>query len=460
MSRQKAKAAGWDAAKEAESSSAAAEGLNAVLSQEDSGLALVNEAACEDIIQDDNPELSEQEGKQEAASAPELSSGDEVEKLALQDPADDEKADQKLAEEVVEAANEPADEEAANEPADAEPASSEEAPESEVLGIGTDGREHHFSDKAFNEPLELAPEQRRKLDRAQEIIGYRFKQERYLLSAITHPSATEGKSVKCSYERFEFLGDSILGAIVATIAFEKYHDLDEGGLTRVKVALVSGSSLSDLSQRLGFSDVIVFGSSEAGTGRRGLHSALENVYEAIVAALFLDGGICEATKFVNQTLIPQMSPNLAKEPENPKSALQEKLQEDGITPTYKLVETQGPPHDRRFVAQVYAGSQGLARGTGRTKKEAESQAAKSTLARLGEFFGIGLTDEEREQKAAAEAKAKAEKAQAVKQAKADKAAAAEKARADKAAAAEKLKADKAAAKARKQQERESAKNRQ
>ena len=115
-------------------------------------------------------------------------------------------------------------------------------------------------------------------------------------------------------------------------------------------------------------------------------------------------------KFVRRTLIPHMSLDLAAQPENPKSALQEKLQEGGITPTYKLIETQGPPHDRTFVAQVYAGDQGLARGTGRTKKEAESQAAKSTLARLGEFFGLGLTEEERAAKEEAAAHAKAEKA--------------------------------------------------
>ena len=204
----------------------------------------------------------------------------------------------------------------------------------------------------------LTEEQEQKLARAQEILDYRFDSEHLLLSAITHPSATEGKSVKYSYERLEFLGDSILGAIVAAIAFHRFHDLDEGGLTRIKVALVSGASLSDVADRLGFADVIVFGSSETGTGKRGLHSALENVYEAVVAALYLDGGIGAAQEFVERTLIPRMSLDMAREPENPKSALQEKLQEDGITPTYKLVETQGPPHDRTFVAQVFAGTQG------------------------------------------------------------------------------------------------------
>ncbi len=201
-----------------------------------------------------------------------------------------------------------------------------------------------------------------------------------------------------------------LGALVANAAFHQFPELDEGGLTRIKVALVSGASLSEVAEKLGFADVIVFGSSETGTGRRGLHSALENVYEAVVAALFLDGGIDAAWAFVDRTLMPKMSLDLAREPENPKSALQEKLQEGGITPTYRLVETQGPPHDRTFVAQVYAGDKGLAQGVGRTKKEAESQAAKSTLARLSEFFGIGMTEEQAAEKAAEKAARAEEKA--------------------------------------------------
>ena len=93
----------------------------------------------------------------------------------------------------------------------------------------------------------------------------------------------------------------------------------------------------------------------------------------------LDAGIEGAQLFIERTLIPRMSIDMAKEPENPKSALQEKLQEEGITPTYKLIETQGPPHDRTFVSQVFAGMKALASGMGRTKKEAESQAAKTAL---------------------------------------------------------------------------------
>ncbi|MCL1796980.1 MAG: ribonuclease III [Eggerthellaceae bacterium] len=264
-------------------------------------------------------------------------------------------------------------------------------------------------------------EQNRKLERMQDILGYRFVQEDFLLAAITHPSATEGRSVKYSYERLEFLGDSILGAIVAAVAFHRYPDLDEGGLTRIKVALVSGSNLSDVAASLGFADVIVFGSSETGTGKRGLHSALENVYEAVVAALYLDGGLDAANDFVEATLIPKMSLDMVKEPENPKSILQEKLQEGGITPTYKLVETQGPPHDRTFVTQVFAGVQALARGVGRTKKEAESQAAKSALASLGNFPNpLPEKEKVKESKAAIKAERAAAKAQEKAQEKARK----------------------------------------
>ncbi len=227
--------------------------------------------------------------------------------------------------------------------------------------------------------MQLTQEQEEKLRLAEAAVAHEFKDKQLILSAITHPSATEGKSVKFSYERLEFLGDSILGAIVASTAFHRYPNLDEGGLTRIKVSLVSGSSLSKTADDLGFADIIVFGSSETGTGRRGLHSALENVYEAVVAALYLDGGIEAAQQFVERTLIPCMSIELAKEPENPKSALQEKLQVDGITPTYKLIDTQGPPHDRTFISQVYAGERAHEEGGGEPGGQVNARALGRVL---------------------------------------------------------------------------------
>ncbi len=229
-------------------------------------------------------------------------------------------------------------------------------------------------------------EQQEKVKLAQEIIQYNFNDKELILSAITHPSAIEGKPIKYSYERLEFLGDAVLGAIVVHQAYITFPEMDEGGLTRIKVSLVSGSTLSDLSEHLGFQDIIVFGSSETGTGKRGMHSALENVYEAVVGALFLDGGMQEAQRFVLRTLIPKMDKRMAEKPENPKSLIQEKLQEHGITPTYKLLKMEGPPHDRTFVSQVFAGDFALSKGKGKSKKEAEANAAKASLKTIDKFI--------------------------------------------------------------------------
>lgn len=247
-------------------------------------------------------------------------------------------------------------------------------------------------------PAPMSIEELERIDRLQQILEYEFKDKQLALSAITHPSAAEGRPVQYSYERLEFLGDSVLGVIVAMAAFCKFKDLDEGGLTRIKVALVAGSTLSEVADELGFTDIIIFGDSEVGTGKRGMHSALENVYEAVVAALYLDSGFNEARAFIDRTLLPRMTRDYAAKPENPKSVLQEKLQTEGITPTYQLVETQGPPHDRTFVSAVFAGMQSLARGVGRTKKESESKAAAQALKEL-----------EQRRKADAKAAKKAEK---------------------------------------------------
>ena len=129
-----------------------------------------------------------------------------------------------------------------------------------------------------------------RLTRAQEILGHEFNNKVLLRAALTHPSAVEGQPVSASYERLEFLGDSILGAVVARSLFESYPEFDEGKLTRLKVSLVSGATLSEVSHELGIDDIIIFGASETGTGARGLHSALENVYESLVGALYLDAG--------------------------------------------------------------------------------------------------------------------------------------------------------------------------
>lgn len=223
---------------------------------------------------------------------------------------------------------------------------------------------------------------KRQILRIEEILGYEFTDKELILSAITHPSAIEGRPIKYSYERLEFLGDAVLGAIVVRAAYLAFPEMDEGGLTRIKVSLVNGSTLSKLAEELGFKDVIVFGSSETGTGKRGMHSALENVYESVVGALFLDGGMERANSFVTETLLPLMDEKLSLKPENPKSMLQEKFQEKGVTPSYEMIKAEGPPHDRTFVVQVVVDKLTFGKGKGKSKKEAEVNAAKETLQQI------------------------------------------------------------------------------
>ena len=222
-----------------------------------------------------------------------------------------------------------------------------------------------------------------KVARAQEILGYRFQDPHILEVAITHPSAVESEGVQGSYVRMEFLGDSYLGAFIAEEIYRRFPYLDEGGLTRMKVSLVSGETLSAVAQELGFEQIIIFGGSEKGTGKRGLHSALENVFESCVAALVLDAGPDVAREWVLEVLGPRMDVQRAKEPENPKSSLQEICQVDRVTPTYRLVSTDGPPHDRVFTSQALLDGKVIGEGSGRSKKEAENAAASDALSQMG-----------------------------------------------------------------------------
>ncbi|MDR2957306.1 MAG: ribonuclease III, partial [Coriobacteriales bacterium] len=203
-----------------------------------------------------------------------------------------------------------------------------------------------------------------KVKRLEQILGYQFADRNLALQAITHPSALEDSYFASSYERLKFLGDAYLGSIISELLFNSFPDLDEGGMTRMKIALVAGETLSAKASQLGLRDVIVFGSAERGTGRRGMHSALENVFEALVAALALDGGFIVARQWVIATLSDAISLELADKPDNPKSLLQELLQIEQVTPTYELVSAEGPAHDRRFTAQVLAEGKVLAEGRG------------------------------------------------------------------------------------------------
>lgn len=225
-----------------------------------------------------------------------------------------------------------------------------------------------------------------RLTRAQEILGHEFNNKVLLRAALTHPSAVEGQPVSASYERLEFLGDSILGAVVARSLFESYPEFDEGKLTRLKVSLGLGRhavrGFSRVGHRRHHSS---FGASETGTGARGLHSALENVYESLVGQRCnLDAGWDAAAEFIHRTLKPAFGFRACRAPRDPKSFLHECVQADGHEPpAYKSLAPRARLHAPTFTAVVLIDGIRQGRGSGSSKKEAEGAAALEALDRMG-----------------------------------------------------------------------------
>lgn len=218
-----------------------------------------------------------------------------------------------------------------------------------------------------------------------KLCGYTFTDQTLLSRALTHPSATASRKKQLnSYERLEFLGDSVLGCIIANELYQRFPKMDEGQLTRAKIALVSGKMLSTVGLELGLDRFIVWGESELGTGTRGLQAAVENVFEAVVGALYLDGGEQAARAFVLATLGDRMVESLSRPATSPKSLIQEIIQRDeSVAPVYKIVDLEGPAHSPTFVAEVSVRDEVVGRGQGSSKKEAESAAARDALIRLG-----------------------------------------------------------------------------
>ncbi|MCL2332937.1 MAG: ribonuclease III [Actinomycetia bacterium] len=217
-----------------------------------------------------------------------------------------------------------------------------------------------------------------RLERAEELLGHRFTDRDLLQQALTHASATEGNP-EDDYERLEFLGDAVLGFVIADAVFARYPLLPEGDLTKLRVSVINGSFLSEVMAERGFADLIIFGASEQGMGSRGLPSALEDIYESCTAALYLDGGLKEARRWVLDSLGSHLTPELLKTAVSPKSQLQEIMQERGQQVTYRIVGTEGPAHAPCFTAAVLVNKVEQARGSGSSKKEAESAAAALVL---------------------------------------------------------------------------------
>jgi len=228
------------------------------------------------------------------------------------------------------------------------------------------------------------------LDLLETILGYKFENRALLERAITHRSwaheqvapGAENQARQLHNEALEFLGDSVLGLVVADYLCKAYPAGTEGELSRMKHRLVSASTLAEASLRLSLGDFLRFGRGEEKSGGRRKDALLADVLEALTGAIFVDGGLPAATQFVQQALgeeLQKVTPSAAAEADY-KTMLQEKLQaERRPAPKYSVVESLGPPHRRTFHVEV-SWDKGSVRAEGRSKKIAEAAAAKEALA--------------------------------------------------------------------------------
>jgi len=217
-------------------------------------------------------------------------------------------------------------------------------------------------------------------------IGYGFQSRDLLTRAITHKSYShEARHEHVRHnETFEFLGDSVLGFVIGDLLFKNFPELDEGALSKMKAYLVSATSLAEKARHFGMGDVIMLGVGEEKTGGRKKDSLLANLFEAMIAAIYLDGGIDPARQLIESTFSDDIR-SIDREDllfSDFKTALQELAQGKGLPlPDYNVVDEVGPDHDKTFIVEVKVGSQ-LARGEGSSKKEAQQQAAKHALREL------------------------------------------------------------------------------
>lgn len=228
-----------------------------------------------------------------------------------------------------------------------------------------------------------------RLEKLQERLGYRFKDQSKLKTALVHSSHAHEKGLREHNERMEFLGDAALELGVSRFLYEEYPDFDEGALTRSRAAIVCGKSLAEWGVELGLPDLLRTGNSlEQDDGRR--LSLCSDAVEAVLGAVFLDGGLSSLMEVVEKFLTFHTSRNPVREGErDSKSSLQMTVHEKGLPdPVYEVISVTGPPHSPRFSVRVMIGAGEGGRGEGDSKKAAEFDAAEEALSMLtGEAVG-------------------------------------------------------------------------
>ena len=228
---------------------------------------------------------------------------------------------------------------------------------------------------------------RDEFDALQQAIDYRFRDRGLLEHAMTHTSrANEDVSGGVAdNESLEFLGDAVLGFVIADVLFREFPEFNEGQKSKVKAALVSTATLASQAERLRLGEHLLLGRGEEKTGGRQKQALLADGYEALIAAVYIDGGIEQARAFIAQefaALLTEVREHGLTARDH-KSALQEFLQShDQVLPEYRLAGTIGPDHRKLFQVEVVVRGKPLAQGTGPSKKEAEQEAARTALEKL------------------------------------------------------------------------------
>ena len=214
-------------------------------------------------------------------------------------------------------------------------------------------------------------------------LGYTFQDKSLLENALTHSScANESKGRLQSNERLEFLGDSILGMVVADHLYRNHPDLPEGELTRTRAALVCEESLVEVAAELNLGEYLRLGKGEESGGGRHRPSIQADAVEAVLAAVYLDGGIGSARKIIQRYILCREIEGLNSSRDY-KTALQELVQRaSGQVLKYRLTGEEGPDHDKRFFVEVDLNGSPVGAGSGRSKKEAEQMAAKAAIEKL------------------------------------------------------------------------------
>jgi ribonuclease-3 len=224
----------------------------------------------------------------------------------------------------------------------------------------------------------LDPERKKSLRVFLKSVRIKFKHVELLHQAFIHRSAVNEAGFKCNNERLEFLGDSVLGVIAASLLYCRLPDKNEGDLAKIKSVVVSEEILSGLALELGIDRLLVLGKGEERTGGRGKKAILADALEALIGAIYLDGGFPAARDFVSARIDPEISRVLENgSPQDYKSLLQEYTQRLYKTcPVYRLVKLTGPEHNKLFFIEVTINGASYGPCTGRNKKSAEQEAAK------------------------------------------------------------------------------------